>query len=543
LIKGETVAAISIRKSLTFASFIVGGLMLVGNAIVWHSDVALNRSLEESLRIEHGMMAFKDARFHVVQIQQYLTDAAAVGEEDFSAALKEKQAALAELDNLAAILPERQDSITRIKQRIDSLYTSGSLMATAYVRQGREAGNALMKGTNGFDMATEQITKELDALAATLHSEEEETERQHHLTLDRMSLSSIATSALALILILLSYFWLYRVLMRMLGAEPAVAGDIAQHISQGDLASSSQSEGDLPASSLLATIRKMQSALRETVLAIRAGADTVLSSAHRLNGEADGVVEGSRQQSDAAAAMSAAVEEMAVSISHVADNAKTVSSRAIEAGEKADKGGQEVHAVSEEVRKVADTVHQASEVIERLGNESKQITSIVDTIRDIADQTNLLALNAAIEAARAGEQGRGFAVVADEVRKLAERTTQSTQEIAGMVGSIGERVEEAISRMDKSIQQVSEGVAQAEKAYEAMASVRQSTENMIGDVHEIDHALQEQRAASNTIAQSVERIADMSEKNQFAVAHISEDARQLESLAERLEDLVRGFKT
>ena len=119
-----------------------------------------------------------------------------------------------------------------------------------------------------------------------------------------------------------------------------------------------------------------------------------------------------------------------------------------------------MHAVTGDIARVADSLQQASQVIGALGEESRRITAIVDTIHDIADQTNLLALNAAIEAARAGEQGRGFAVVADEVRKLAERTSQSTQEISGMLEAISSRSGEAVHRMAHSLAQVT----QAEKA-------------------------------------------------------------------------------
>lgn len=533
----------SVKRSLVVSSAVLAVLLVAGSIFVWRANASLRAVAFETARIEHAMMDFKDVRFHIVQIQQFLTDASVVGEADYKDALAHKNAALAGVDVLARELPESAAAIRAIRGDIESLYAVGTRMADAYITQGREAGNALMKGEGGLDSASLKLTKELDVLADKLHTQTEQADAMQRDTLAWVTLASAAVSGLALVLLLSSNFWLYRVLMDMLGAEPAVTGRIAGRIADGDLSEAERASSPARPNSVLAMIQRMQGNLRDTVKSIRGGADTVLDAAHRLRGGATEVVDASRQQSDAAASMSAAVEEMAVSIAQVADNAHNVSNRAAEAGHEAETGGQEVHAVSEDVRKVAEAVNQTSLVIQALGDESKRITAIVDTIRDIADQTNLLALNAAIEAARAGEQGRGFAVVADEVRKLAERTTLSTEEIGGMVQAIGQRVGEAVQRMDASISQVSRSVAQSEKAYDAIAKVRQSTECMIGEVNEIYLALQEQRAASTTISQSVEKIANMAEQNNAAVTRIADDARQLEQLSENLEGMVRGFKT
>jgi methyl-accepting chemotaxis protein len=240
--------------------------------------------------------------------------------------------------------------------------------------------------------------------------------------------------------------------------------------------------------------------------------------------------------------MSSSTEEMTASITQVADYSHSVSEHASNAGKVAQESGREVHAVTEEIALVADAVSQASQVISALGEESKRITAIVDTIRDIADQTNLLALNAAIEAARAGEQGRGFAVVADEVRKLAERTTHSTQEISGMVEAINHSAAEAVQRMDQSLVLVGQGVSQAEHAYQAMSQVGTNTEKVVVEINEINSSLQEQRAASVQIAQHVEQIAQMAERNVTSIAGIASHVSDLEQLARNLESQMQHFR-
>jgi len=329
-------------------------------------------------------------------------------------------------------------------------------------------------------------------------------------------------------------------IMRLLGCEPAIAADAAKNIAAGDLSSPMQCNPN--ADSLMAAMAQMRNSLQDTVRAIRNSANSVLESSHQLSHEATLVVESSRKQSDAAASMSATTEEMNASITHMADFSHNVSLNAREAGAIAQQSGLEVHAVTKEIGLVADSVNQASEVIGALGEESKQITAIVDTIRDIADQTNLLALNAAIEAARAGEQGRGFAVVADEVRKLAERTTTSTREISGMVEAINNRAAEAVLRMQESLALVAQGVGQAEHASHAMADVGANSDKVVVEIKEINSSLQEQSKASGQIAQHVEQIAQMAERNVLSISAIASHAGNLEQLAKNLESQMRHFR-
>ena len=195
-----------------------------------------------------------------------------------------------------------------------------------------------------------------------------------------------------------------------------------------------------------------------------------------------------------------------------------------------------------ELELIAQTVNESARIIEQLGKHSENISAIVNVIKEIADQTNLLALNAAIEAARAGEQGRGFAVVADEVRKLAERTTQSTKEISDMIGAIQQGTESAVASMQGGVSRVAEGVTLSRRAGEAIARIRQGTQDVRQSVGDISDAMGEQSQASNEIARGVEHIAQMAERNSTEVRATADTVLHLEQMATTLQAEVQRFR-
>ena len=194
------------------------------------------------------------------------------------------------------------------------------------------------------------------------------------------------------------------------------------------------------------------------------------------------------------------------------------------------------------INRISDAAKQTSAQLVELEQQSEQITSIVNVIKSIADQTNLLALNAAIEAARAGEQGRGFSVVADEVQSLAQRTSESTDEIEAMVAKIQSGTQASVKQMERGASEVEEGVELASMTGQAIMEIRESFDRVYQVVQDISDALGEQNAASDEVARNVERFSAMADQNQEATEHTSSTAHQLQTLASKLARAVGQFR-
>lgn len=250
----------------------------------------------------------------------------------------------------------------------------------------------------------------------------------------------------------------------------------------------------------------------------------------------------SREQSDASNRMAQNVEEISASMQQVAENASTVRKTSDASARAAEKGAGTVREVIADMSVIAVEVTAASDAVKRLGEQSTQINGIVKTIKEIADQTNLLALNAAIEAARAGEQGRGFAVVADEVRKLAEKTSSSTAIIAQVVGDIDMGTRETITMIDAVVEKVRHGEHLAAAAGEAIAGIAQGSDSVVGGVSDIASSLQTQSAANGDIAVQVEKVAQMAEQNTASIMRVDNTAKTLESLSGGLKSLTAMFR-
>ena len=329
---------------------------------------------------------------------------------------------------------------------------------------------------------------------------------------------------------------------RWLSQPLAEAVALTRRVAGGDLSVNIRVERHDEVGKLLEATNQMCEQLRTIIGHVNTSIDKLDEDAGNLVSVAKQLSESSGTQSEAATAVSSAIEQLTASVDRVSGFALEAKETAEQSEAVSDNGATVIESATSEMVSIADTVRQASATVSRLGTQSEEIATVVNVIRGIADQTNLLALNAAIEAARAGEQGRGFAVVADEVRQLAERTTQSTQEIAAMIERIQADANAAVTDMKAGVEQVDIGVELAGKAGTSIRDIKQGSSRVGQAVNGIADALREQTASSHDIAQNMENIAQQVERNHGQTMQTSEAAANIKQLIVVLRKTIAHFR-
>lgn len=346
-------------------------------------------------------------------------------------------------------------------------------------------------------------------------------------------------AVLALLLVGAVAWTIARSIARQIGGEPLTVMQLMGKASAGDL---TVDVGHAPAGSMLASLGAMVDSLRGMMRQLGENAHSLVGNAEHIANASNQVAIAARNQSDATANMAAAIEELTVSVTHISDSASETESNSARAAEQAGVGEGTVLDAAREIGEIARSVTGAAERIRSLGVRADEISTIANVIKEIAAQTNLLALNAAIEAARAGEQGRGFAVVADEVRGLAERTASATLKIEEMVGAIQGETASAVKSMDETLPQVERGVALTRKAADALNAIRGGANETLSRAQEVALATREQSTASTAIAGQVENIAQMVEETSATVGSTADSAKSLEKIALDLKTLISRFR-
>jgi methyl-accepting chemotaxis protein len=484
-------------------------------------------ALEQLINIETGMRGF------VIGSTDNFLEPQISGEKKFSESL-------ATLKSLTIDNNEQQTRLAALEQLQKRWLNEDIHPIIAQRRQLTQAGSPNdpldQRISSGADKAKmdgmRAIITDLSQAEETLlasRTQQMDEAREHAITI--LLIGGAIATLLAVILAL--------ALGRTTRARLQVAIDAATAVAEGrlDTVIDTSSSDELPKA-----FDRMQTRLRHMIQQISQAATQLGDSVQKISGASEQLSSAVNEQSHSASAMAATVEELTVSINHVSDNASEAGQLANRSGQQSKDGSEVIQSTTTSMNGIARTVQHASNKVSELGQHSEQISSIVSVIQGIADQTNLLALNAAIEAARAGEQGRGFAVVADEVRLLAQNTGKSTKEIASMIDKIQIGVRETVESMRSGVMEVNHGVEMAGAAGTAITAIRESSAQVLAVVEHISLALREQTTASQDVARNVERSAQMAEQNNLSVQDLLVTSNDLSQLAAGLKKEVALFR-
>lgn len=345
---------------------------------------------------------------------------------------------------------------------------------------------------------------------------------------------------ITLAIVVTIYFLLRTIVLKPINEMMLISKDIAQ--GEGDLTKRVPVNGTDEIAMMGGYFNMFIEKLQKMISKVAHVTDKVASASVELSATAEEISKGTDTLTSRASQTAAAVEEMNATVSQVAQNSGKAATLAQETVKTAKDGGSVVSDTISGMQQLSDAVSSSATIISELGKSSDQIGEIVRVIEDIADQTNLLALNAAIEAARAGEQGRGFAVVADEVRKLAERTTKATKEIGDMIRQIQHDTRGAVESMQQGTTKVTSGVDLVNKTGEALARIVEMVSESADMIRQIAVASEEQSVATQQIANDIENVAKVTKESASGANESAKASNDLSQLATELQGIVGSFK-
>jgi len=386
--------------------------------------------------------------------------------------------------------------------------------------------------------AYEAHRRAIDEVVTLSNAENAETEKRAAGLLRKSNIIMYSLSLLLFALVLV----IFNRIVRSISGQLKQAVSVADSIASGDLTTTVRVTSKDEVGQLLEAMRIMTDNLRNIINQVSGTSSQVASASNQLIAVSERIASGAGEVADQAGTVATAGEEMSATSGDIAQNCQMAAEGAQQASASAQSGAEVVEKTVVIMGEIAVKVQETAKTVEGLGARGDQIGAIIGTIEDIADQTNLLALNAAIEAARAGEQGRGFAVVADEVRALAERTTRATHEIGEMIKTIQAETRDAVAVMEQGVSQVETGTIEAGRSGEALRDILEQINAVTMQVSQIATAAEQQTATTSEIAGNMQQITEVVQKTSHGAQESASAAAQLHGNAEELQRLVHQFR-